>query len=181
MKANRLSRAFIAAAVGGALLAGCAPERRVVPTPAPARTPRPAPLPPPPPPPADWRDVAITPGTWSYRPESGGSSASFGPAGASPLLTLRCERPAGRVTLARAGAAESTVPLTVTTTTGARAFSATPQAGAVPQLALALAPRDPLLDAMAFSRGRFMVEAPGLPTLYLPTWPEVARVVEDCR
>jgi hypothetical protein len=44
-----------------------------------------------------------------------------------------------------------------------------------------LAATDPLLDAIAFSRGRFAVEAPGLPTLILPTWPEPARVVEECR
>jgi hypothetical protein len=34
---------------------------------------------------------------------------------------------------------------------------------------------------MAFSRGRFMVEAQGMATLVLPAWPEPARVVEDCR
>jgi hypothetical protein len=32
-----------------------------------------------------------------------------------------------------------------------------------------------------FSRGRFAVETDGLPTLVLQTWPEPARVVEDCR
>jgi hypothetical protein len=41
--------------------------------------------------------------------------------------------------------------------------------------------RDPLLDAMAFSKGRFAIETPGLPTLYIPSWPEVTRVIEDCR
>ena len=40
---------------------------------------------------------------------------------------------------------------------------------------------DPILDAMVFSRGRFTVEAPGLPMLVLPTWPAPARVIEDCR
>jgi hypothetical protein len=34
---------------------------------------------------------------------------------------------------------------------------------------------------MAFSRGRFAIETAGLPTLYVPSWPEVSRVVEDCR
>jgi hypothetical protein len=45
----------------------------------------------------------------------------------------------------------------------------------------ALSPRDTLLDWMAFSRGRFMVQSSGAPTLYVPAWPELARVVEDCR
>ena len=38
-----------------------------------------------------------------------------------------------------------------------------------------------LLDAMAFSRGRFAIDVNGLPSLYLPAWPEVGRVIEDCR
>ena len=40
---------------------------------------------------------------------------------------------------------------------------------------------DPLLDAMIYSRGRFMVSAAGRPDLIIPPWPEIARVVEDCR
>lgn len=44
-----------------------------------------------------------------------------------------------------------------------------------------LAPRDPILDAIAYSRGRFMLELPGNPPLYLPSWPELTRVIEDCR
>ena len=62
-----------------------------------------------------------------------------------------------------------------------RAFTATPEAGPNPQLGLALVPRDAVLDAMGFSRGRFVIEVAGLPTLYLPAWPEVGRVIEDCR
>ena len=38
-----------------------------------------------------------------------------------------------------------------------------------------------LLDAMAFSSGRFAVDLPGRSVLYLPSWPEVSRVIEDCR
>ncbi|MDG2003332.1 MAG: hypothetical protein P8J20_08375 [Novosphingobium sp.] len=48
-------------------------------------------------------------------------------------------------------------------------------------IAVTLPASDPLLDAMAFSRGRFAVETAGLPTLYVPSWPEVSRVIEDCR
>ena len=55
--------------------------------------------------------------------------------------------------------------------------SETPPAG----LSVVLTARDPLLDAMAFSRGRFAVEAAGMATLYVPSWPEVSRVIEDCR
>lgn len=40
---------------------------------------------------------------------------------------------------------------------------------------------DPLLDQMAFSRGRFMVTAEGGASIVVPAWPEFARVVEECR
>ena len=40
---------------------------------------------------------------------------------------------------------------------------------------------DPLLDAMAVTRGRFAVETTGLSTLYLPPWAEVTRAIESCR
>ena len=40
--------------------------------------------------------------------------------------------------------------------------------------------RDSLLDALAFSRGRFGLIVDGV-ELTLPAWPEIARVLEDCR
>jgi hypothetical protein len=50
-----------------------------------------------------------------------------------------------------------------------------------PVIAATLTARDALLDAMAFSRGRFAIETQSLPTLYVPSWPEVSKVIEDCR
>ena len=44
-----------------------------------------------------------------------------------------------------------------------------------------LAANDPLLDAIAFSRGRFVIEQPGRAPLVLPAWAEIERVIEDCR
>ena len=40
---------------------------------------------------------------------------------------------------------------------------------------------DPLLDALAMSRSRIAVAVPDAPVLVLPSAPEVARIVEDCR
>ena len=177
MNANRL----LLTATALALLSACAVQRKPPRVAAPPPAPAPTPTPVPPPPPADWRDAAITPGTWSYREASTGALAAFGPTGSEELFSLGCERAASRIVLVRAGSAAGTVPLTVTTTTANRAFSATPVAGEPPRLSVPLSPRDPVLDAMAFSRGRFVIEVPGLPTLYLPAWPEVGRVIEDCR
>lgn len=173
-------RTSLAVAAGAAVLlvASCAPPR-VVPAPAPTQTSRPAPAPPPTAtgPKLDWRDAPITPGDWRWGSEGGQSVARF----AGGLLVLRCDSASRTVTLQRPGAGTGPVPFTVITAATTRQLSATPQPGTPPYLALNLPARDPLLDAMAFSRGRFAVETAGLPTLYVPSWPEVGRVVEDCR
>jgi hypothetical protein len=48
-------------------------------------------------------------------------------------------------------------------------------------LAADIAATDPILDAMAFSRGRVLVEMEGQQPVILPSWAEIARIVEDCR
>jgi hypothetical protein len=69
----------------------------------------------------------------------------------------------------------------IRTETAERLLTANSQSDGRPMLVATLQARDPLLDAIALSRGRFAVETGGLETLYLPAWPEITRVVEDCR
>jgi hypothetical protein len=38
-----------------------------------------------------------------------------------------------------------------------------------------------LFDQIVFSRGRFLVRVAGGGDLVLPTWPEPARLIEECR
>lgn len=73
------------------------------------------------------------------------------------------------------------VPMQVSTTALTRPLMSDPARGTQGWVVTAVPVRDPLLDAMAFSRGRFALETAGLPTLYLPSWPELSRVIEDCR
>jgi len=148
------------------LLDACVAPRQA-PPPAPAPTPTPAP-PPPPPAPADWRDRAYTPGDWSYAREGGESVARYGLQSA-PLVEFRCS--GGAVTLAMPGAAPGS--LVIRTSYGDTARQ-TDGPG------LRFGAGDPLLDQIAYSRGRFML-ASGATELVLPAWPEVQRVVEDCR
>ncbi len=187
MKANRV-RQFGLIALGASILAfaTCCTQRKVEPPPAPPPVPRPAPSPapppralPPPPPPAalDWRDAPITPGTWRWGMEGSRSVARF----AGDTLVLSCNRDAGAITLMRPGIADGQVPMTIVSSFGSRPLSGLGMAGPPPVIALTLPARDPALDAMAYSRGRFAVETAGLPTLYVPSWPEVSRVIEDCR
>ena len=159
-------------AVTAVALASCATQSAAppAPAPAPAPTPPPAPVPPPPPPPPpqDWRDIALTSGDWTYRTEAGGPVAEFGVG--APAFILRCQLAARQVVIERAGAATG-ARLIVRTSFGERAVTA----GAP------LPAGDPLLDQMAFSRGRVTIAAEGLPMLVVPAWPEPARTIEDCR
>ena len=178
MKANRgLRIPLVFAAAASLVLATSCAQRRVEPSPAPTPTPTPTPPPPRPQPRIDWRDAPITPGDWRWSIEGGHSVARF----AGGALALRCDLTGRTVALERQGAAQGPVPVTVLTSNGNRQLSATPQPGPPPVLSMNFAARDRLLDAIAFSRGRFAVETAGLPTLYVPSWPEISRVVEDCR
>lgn len=73
--------------------------------------------------------------------------------------------------------------VTVTTSYSVRSFS-----GAAPAMVpegftgVSIGATDSVLDQMAFSRGRIMI-ASGMPAraAILPAWPEITRVIEDCR
>ncbi len=163
------------------LLAGCVPPAAGPPATAPAPRPAPRPqpvLPAPPPASSDWRDWALTPGDWQYRGLSGGSAASFGVRGATPVATLTCDRAARQVTLSLASAAPAAGTVAIRTSSTQRSLAVRPAPGGV---AAVLPAADRLLDAMGFSRGRFVVEGAGVGRLVLPAWAEILRVTEDCR
>jgi hypothetical protein len=163
----------------------CAPPQpapRPAPVPLPTPPPRPTPTPTAAPAPAaEWRDWPLTPGTWAYRQDVRGSIALFGRPGEDADVTLRCDRQRGRIYLSRRSAAAAAVPLTIRTSSDLRRLSALPTGGEQPYVAVELGVRDPLLDAIGFSRGRFAIETGGMPALVLPPWPEILRVAEDCR
>jgi hypothetical protein len=169
-------------------VASCVAPTAPRPRPAPAPIPTPVYTPPPPRPTPvalplgkDWRDWPVTPGDWVYRQDGRGSIALFGERGADALLTLRCDRAAGTIYLSRSGLATGAAPMTIRTTTLLRTLPGAPTGGTPPYIAVALAPRDGLLDAIGFSRGRFVIEQAGYPTLVVPAWAEIERVTEDCR
>lgn len=161
-----------------AVLAACVAPSAPAPKPAPpAPVPAPAPAPAPPPPASsDWRDWPLTPGGWSYREDARGSVALFGGSGADPAFTLRCDRARRQLHLTRRGAGAGT--MTVRTSSTARSLAV---GAATDGATVALPANDPLIDAMGYSRGRFIVETAPLPPLVVPAWAEVLRVAEDCR
>ena len=110
------------------------------------------------------KSLALATGQWSYVATATGSEARYG-----ALFELRCDRPTRTVSLARPGMPAAA--LTIVTDTASRTL---PPSGR-------LSAFDPLLDAMAFSRGRFLVSGGTGPALAVPSWPESARAIEDCR
>jgi hypothetical protein len=168
--ARKTRRAWVRKAAAYAILAGlaaCAPK----PAPQAAPAPLKVTLPPPPAPPQapDWRDLPLSPGDWTYAAAPGGSRAMFG----GGLFSVRCDAARREVELARIAAGAGT--MAITTSYGTRSLPVAAEGVARLQAA------DPLLDQMAFSRGRFTIEVEGLERLVVPAWPEPARVVEDCR
>lgn len=169
---------FRLAAITLVATAGCVP-RADPPVPVALPAPVVAPPPAPPAPVVDWQDREWTPGAWRYARESTGSRATYAVAGQPAAAELRCDKAARMVVLSRPGAIAT--PFTIRTSATTRSVAAAAVPGAVPQVMARFAPDDRLLDAMAFTRGRFVVEQGGAIPLILPPWAEVGRVIEDCR
>ncbi len=166
-----------ACAALSALLTGCVgPVQSPAPAPPP---PRPVSVPPRPPAATNWHDMPATPGVWQWRREGDASIARFGDAGAPALFSMACNPSAGTIGLTRTATTNAATTMTITTTSQSRRLAIDSSGDGI--VTAPLPARDPLLDAMAYSRGRFAVDVPGLASLYLPSWPEVSRVIEDCR
>jgi hypothetical protein len=118
-------------------------------------------------------------GSWTITTAPDGSAATFVNASAMPQLTIRCSRATRRVSIAKPGSVA--VPfLYVWTSTMSRSVPASFDPATARQT-IQVPAYDPLLDALAFSRGRIAVYIADKPALVVPAWPEVARVIEDCR
>lgn len=156
------------------------------PPPAPRPEPRAAPQPAPPTvqaasPVGDWRDWPITPGDWVYRDDQRGSIALFGAPGEGARFLIRCDASRRSIFLSRAGQSSAPVTMTLRATAGLKQYTAGNAGGTPPYLATELQANDDMLDKIAFSRGRFIVETDGTTPLAIPIYPEFTRVVEDCR
>ena len=111
------------------------------------------------------RGAAPTPGQWSYSRTASGSEARFGTS-----FAIRCIAPSRLVLLQRLDVAAPAA-MTITTDLLSRGVPASGTLGS----------QDRLLDAIAFSRGRFLVSGGSAQRLVIPASPEAARSIEDCR
>ena len=110
------------------------------------------------------KSLPLSPGQWSYVQNATGSDARYG-----SLFSMRCDRATRNIVVQRIGGAPAA--LTIATSSVSRTL---PIGGRI-------AASDALLDAIAFSRGRFLVAGGAGPVLAVPSWPEAARSIEDCR
>ena len=126
-------------------------------------------------------DVPRTPGNWTIRRTASRETVAAYSAGPDkPLFNLTCNSSSRLIWVVRPGTAASPLPARILTETRERAF--TMESGKIGNsVAASFSVTDPLLDSMALTKGRFAVETEGMPTLYLPAWAEVSRVIEDCR
>ncbi len=131
---------------------------------------------------------AATPvaGNWTYAATADGSEATFSNPSALPQLSIRCTRVTRRITVAKPATAAAPF-MYVWTSSAVRSVPASfnPLTN---RISIEVTSNDPLLDALAFSRGRIGVIVPQSAgataqsvQLVVPAWPEIARVVEDCR
>lgn len=112
-----------------------------------------------------------------------GSAALFGEPGADASFLIRCVSTTKQIYLSRAGALSGggTSSMTIRATDGIKSYRVASTGGTPPYVSTETSARDPQLDAIAFSRGHFVVSVPGTRDLVIPSWPEFSRVIEDCR
>ena len=137
---------------------------------------------------ANWMDAPRTPGDWSYSREEVGqtralyTAAIFKDPQGGVLARMTCS-PGGNVILQRYADPRNIYrrTMTIRTETTTRSLQAPVDPEGRNMFAAVVTARDPLLDAMALTKGRFALELSDAPALYLPAWAEVTRVIEDCR
>lgn len=153
------------------LAAGCTAVPKA-PPPAPARPPAVIAAPPPPAMPAmpdqPWDELPVVEGGWTY--DAAARRARFVDDAGAERASLTCTAPQSSVRLALPG--ETAAAVEILTSSAARQ---TALRGGAADIGAA----DAMLDAIAFSRGRFALSASQL--LVLPVQSEIGRLIEDCR
>jgi hypothetical protein len=118
-------------------------------------------------------------GSWTYAPAGDGSEAVFANTSGAPQLFVHCTQSTRRISISKSASAAAPS-ITVWTSSLQRPVAASFNP-ATSRLTLDFATYDPLLDAIVSSRGRVAFTVGTEPSLVVPPWGEIARVIEDCR
>lgn len=127
----------------------------------------------------DDQEVAL--GQWRDSLQEDQSALEFGPAGAPPLFSLRCDERRG-VLLQRHGAATvGDLPvMLITIGSETRRLAVTTAGGAIPMLRAALSASDPLVGTLAQSPAPLVIRIGDSAPLVLPPSPAIGAFVRDC-
>ena len=136
------------------------------------------------PPARDFSTATAMAGSWTYQTLPGASEARFVDTGGIARLVIRCTKASRQVSFSPTHAAGA-ASIFVWTSSASRNVPVRFEANAM-RVTADFSAFDPLLDAIAFSRGRIAVTIAGgsalvVPALVLPSGPETARTIEDCR
>lgn len=129
---------------------------------------------------AEWDALPMPSGDWSWRSDlgSGETFAEFTSDDGEALVGLACEPENQELMLSVANTSYQSDAIIVHTETQSRELYADASEGWISSRILR---EDDLLDAMAFSRGRIAFEVEGDVAFAVPAYPEITRVIEDCR
>ncbi|WP_051698919.1 hypothetical protein [Erythrobacter longus] len=117
----------------------------------------------------NYLDAPQTPGTWRYANDAGETLALYG-VGDAYRFIIRCDKSSRQIGLGRVGEEALSPPrvMEISTETTKRSLTLEQVTDTGRLVAAYLSPSDPLLDAMAITKGRFAVGVEGERTLYLP-------------
>ena len=126
-------------------------------------------------------DGGVALGEWRASVQDDANVLEFGPAGAAPVFSLRCDGRHG-LFLQRHGAAPTgDLPmLLLTLGSETRRLAVVSVSGATPLLRAGIMPQDPLLDQLARATGPLVVRVGDSPPLVLPSSPAIGAYVNAC-
>lgn len=178
MKQQRRRTSYLLPAALLVALAGCTaiPKPDGQPAPTPPSNPTPPPPAPAPVMSKAWEERSLDQGAWRY--DAANRTATFAQSGA-PILTLRCAGNLMQIVTDRLQADGKPLAVDLRTHSGSVRlhFEAQGPHGSI----WSTGTGDNRLDQIAFSRGRFALEATNGRALTLPVHAEIGRVIEDCR
>ncbi len=127
------------------------------------------------------QDTAPAIGEWTRTMQEERPALAFGPMGAEPLFSLRCDEREG-ILLNRHGVVEAGSAGMMTLTLGAERhrLAVNPVEGPLPMLRAAVSANDPLLEALGGHEGPLELVVGDGPPLVLPDSPMLGGFVEAC-
>lgn len=126
-------------------------------------------------------DQEIALGDWRRSLQDEFSALEFGPAGAPPIFSLRCDDRRGILLQRHGTATTGDLPvMLVTVGNETRRLAVTTAGGSIPMLRAALPPQDPLLERLAGTAAPITLRIGDSAPLVLPRSPEIGPFVAGC-